>query len=145
MRTLNLKFNSITVYIFVYVYIYVCICIIRYCFFYPCIVAPVIDEPSPSTIIADVGATITLSCVSQGSPPDTFMWQREDDPMMLQSTSIGALEHTSTSAVFQANYTIDSVDFDNNGEYKCYVVNPIGSDYVSIVVIAISMCICLYD
>ena len=103
-----------------------------------CTAAPVVDEPSPPNITADVGATITLSCISRGSPPDTYMWQREDDPMMLQSTSIGALEHTNTSAVFQATYTIDSVDFDNNGTYTCIVVNPIGSDNATITVIAIS-------
>ena len=114
-----------------------------------CTVAPVIDDPSPPSITADVGATITLSCVSRGSPPDTFMWQREDDPIMLQSTSITAVDHNSTSAVFQANYIIDSVTFDNNGTYTCTVANPIGNDSATIAVIAIGMyayvCIYLWD
>ena len=107
-----------------------------------CTAAPVIDDPSPSNITADVGATITLSCVSRGSPPDTFMWQREDDPIMLQSTSITAVDHTSTSAVFQANYTIDSVTFDNNGTYTCTVANPIGNNSATITVIAIGVYVC---
>ena len=67
------------------------------------------------------------------------MWQREDDPILLQSTSITAQEHTNTSAVFQANYTIDSVDFSNNGTYTCAVVNPIGNDSATITVMAIGM------
>ena len=130
---------------------YICICnyacIINYCSLHTyilCTAAPVIDDPSPSNITADVGATITLSCVSRGSPPDTFMWQREDDTIMLESTSITAVNHTTNSAVFQADYTIDSVDFDNNGTYTCTVANPIGNDNSTITVIAIGMYVCMY-
>ena len=117
-------------------------CIINYCSLSHCIAAPVIDEPSPPNITADVGATITLSCVSRGSPPDTFTWRKDNDPLMLPSTSITVLEHTGINAIFQANYTIDSVDLDNNGTYTCTVANPIGSDSANITIITIGMYVC---
>ena len=61
---------------------------------------------------------------------------------MLSSTSITVLEHTGINAVFQANYTIDSVDLDNNGTYTCTVANPIGSDSANITIITIGMYVC---
>ena len=87
----------------------------------------------------DISANYTLSCMSQGSPPDTFTWRKDDDPTVLQSTSITALDHTSTSAVFRADYTIDSVTEDNNGTYTCTVANPMGSDSANITIMAIGM------
>ena len=73
--------------------------------------------------------------MSQGSPPDTFTWQKDDDPTVLNSTSITAVEHTNTSAVFRVDYRIDSVI--NNGTYTCTVANPIGSDSANITIMAI--------
>ena len=78
--------------------------------------------------MAAVGFPLTLSCTSQYSPPDTFTWRKDNDPTVLQSTSITAVDYTSTSAVFRADYSIDNVTTSDNGtSYTCTVTNPIGS------------------
>ena len=88
----------------------------------------------------DVGTTnVTLSCISRRSPPDTFTWQKDGNPTVLQSTSITAIEHTDTSAVFRADYVIDVVMLSNNGTYRCTVANPIGSYNESITITTIGM------
>ena len=97
--------------------------------------APIIDTPSPSTITVTIGSSYTLSCTSRGSPPDTFTWKKDNDPTVLQSTSITEVEYTSTSAVFCADYSIDSVTASDNGTYTCTVTNPIGSNSTTITVI----------
>ena len=94
-----------------------------------------IDTPSSSTVTVAVGSSLPLSCTSRGSPPDTFTWRKDNDPIVLQSTSITAVDHTSTSAVFRANYSIDSAATSDNGTYTCIVTNPIGSDSAIITVI----------
>ena len=103
-----------------------------------CTAAPVIDTPSSSTITVNVGDFLTLSCISQGSPPDTFTWRKDNDPTVLQSTSITAVDHTSTSAVFRADYYIDSVTTSDSGTYTCNVTNPIGSDSATIMAVVTS-------
>ena len=97
--------------------------------------APVIDTPLSSTVTVNVGSSLTLSCTSRGSPPDTFTWRKHNDPTVLQSTSITPVDYTSTSAVFRADYFIDSVTASNSGTYTCTVTNPIGSDSATITVI----------
>ena len=94
--------------------------------------APMIDTPSSSTVTVTAGSSLTLSCTSRGSPPDTFTWRKDNGPTVLQSTSITAVEHTSTSAVFRADYFIDSVTTNDRGTYTCTVTNPIGSDSTTI-------------
>ena len=96
--------------------------------------APVIDTPSSSTITVNVGDPLMLSCISQGSPPDTFTWRKDNDPTILQSTSITAVDHTDTSAAFHADYSIDSVTTSNSGTYTCKVTNPIGTASATITV-----------
>ena len=81
-----------------------------------------------------------LSCTSQGSPPDTFTWRKDNDPTVLQSTSITAVDHTSTTAEFRADYSVTVV---SNGTYTCTVANPIGSDNANITIIAIGMYYCI--
>ena len=44
------------------------------------------------------------------------------------------MTYTSTSAVFHANYSIDSVTTSDSGTYTCTVTNPIGSSNVTITV-----------
>ena len=81
-----------------------------------------------------IGSSLKLSCTSQGSPPDTFTWRKDNDPTVLQSTSITAVDYTNTSAVFRANYSIDSVTTSDSGTYTCTITNPIGSNSASITV-----------
>ena len=78
---------------------------------------------------------ITLSCTSSGSPPDTFTWMKDGDPIT-QSGDITAVNHTSTSAVFSSNYTIENFNISDNEihVYTCAVTNPIGSDYATITI-----------
>ena len=92
-----------------------------------------IDPPSSSTVTVVVGSPLTLSCISQGSPPDTFTWRKDSGPIV-QSTSITTVTHTNTSAVFRANYSINSVTKIHIGLYTCTVANPIGSDTETITV-----------
>ena len=99
--------------------------------------APVIDTPSSSTLTIPAGYPHTLSCTSRGSTPDTFTWRKDSDPTELQSTSITAVDHTSTSAVFCADYSIDSVTTSDSGTYTCTVTNPIGSDSATITIAVI--------
>ena len=99
--------------------------------------APLIDPPSVSTVNINVGDPLTLSCTSRGSPPDTFTWRKDNDPTVLQSTSITVVNYTSTNAVFHANYFIDRVTTSDRGIYTCTITNPIGSDSATIIVIVI--------
>ena len=99
--------------------------------------APVIDTLSPSIVTVILGSPLTLSCTSRGSPPDTFTWRKNNNPTVLQSTSITAVDYTNTNAVFRANYSIDNVTTSDNGTYTCTVTNPIGSDSTTITVVVI--------
>ena len=94
-----------------------------------------IDTPSLSVTIVTIGSSLTLSCTSRGSPPDTFTWRKDNDHTVLQSTSITAVDYTSISAVFRADYVIDSITDSDIGTYTCTVINPIGSDNATITVV----------
>ena len=97
--------------------------------------APVIEIPSSSTVTVDVGDPLTLSCTSRGSPPDTFTWRKDNDPTVLQSTSITAVDHTNTSAVFRAKYSINSITISDVGTYTCTVTSLIGNDSAIITIV----------
>ena len=94
-----------------------------------------IDTPSLTPLVAPIGSSLTLSCTSRGSPPDTFTWRKDNDPIVLQFTSITAVDYTSTSAVFRADYLIDNVTTSDNGTYTCIVINPIRNDSTTITVV----------
>ena len=98
-----------------------------------------IDTPTASTVIVTIGSSYTLSCTSSGSPPDTFTWMKDGDPTVLQSTNVTAVNHTSTSAVFRADYVIDNIAESDIGTYTCTVINPIGSDNATITVVTRKM------
>ena len=91
-----------------------------------------IDTPSSSTVTVNVSDRVTLSCTSRGSPPDTFTWRKDNGPV-LQSTTT-PLTYNANSAVFRADYSIDSVTASDSGTYTCTVTNPIGSDSTTITV-----------
>ena len=95
-----------------------------------------IDPPSSSTVTVVVGFPLTLSCTSQGSPPDTFTWMK-DGVSITQSTSVTTVTHTNISAVYHSDYIINSVSSSDNGTYTCTVTNPIGSDSETITVMTI--------
>ena len=96
-----------------------------------------LETPSSSNVTVHIGSPLTLSCTSRGSPPDTFTWKKNNDPTILQSTSITAMNYTTTSAVFRADYTVDNVTTSDAGTYTCNVTNPIGSDTANITVVII--------
>ena len=77
------------------------------------------------------GSLLTLSCTSEGSPPDTFTWRKDGIPIT-ESIDIVRINHTDTSAVFRTNYMIRRFTFSDIGIYTCRVRNPIGSDDHSI-------------
>ena len=95
--------------------------------------APVINPMPPNTITVNVGDPLMLSCTSQGSPPDTFTWRKDNGPV-LQYTNITAVDYTSTSAAFHADYSIDRVNTTDSGTYTCNVTNPIGTASATITV-----------
>ena len=82
---------------------------------------------TPGSLSIFVGSTLTLTCTSSGSPPDTFIWMKSDIPIV-QSTNITTIHYNSTIAIFSIDYTIDSVSSSDSGAYTCIVTNPIGSD-----------------
>ena len=82
---------------------------------------------SLSAVNIVLGSSITLTCTSSGSPPDTFTWMKDGVPV-IQSTNITTVTYTNTMAVFSSSYTISNVSVSDNGTYTCTVTNPIGSD-----------------
>ena len=99
--------------------------------------APVIDTPSSSAVMINVGDPLILNCTSSRSPPDIFTWRKDNSSTVLQSISITELDYTSTSAVFHAKYSIDNVTTSDSGTYTCTVTNPIGSNSTTITVVVI--------
>ena len=91
-----------------------------------------------STVTIPAGSPLNLNCTSRGSPPDTFTW-RKDGGSILQSIT-NQVTYTSTSAVFRADYSIESVTTSDSGTYTCTITNPIGSDSAMITVVVISKC-----
>ena len=91
---------------------------------------------SSSSVTIVVGSPLTLSCTSQGSPPDTFTWMKDGFPIT-QSTSITTVTYTNTSAVYRSDYIINNVSSSDSGTYTCTVSNPIGSDSETITVTTI--------
>ena len=96
-----------------------------------------IDPPSSSTVIIVVGNSLTLSCTSQGSPPDTFTWMK-DGTVIDPQPNVATLSHDNITANFQTNYTISNVTTSDSGTYTCTVTNPIGSDNETISVVVVT-------
>ena len=88
---------------------------------------PEIDPPLQSDVFAVVGDSLTLSCTSRGSPPDTFSWVK-DGLIAPLSPSLTSIIHNTTTAIFITSYTIHNATTSDSGVYTCTVTNPIGSD-----------------
>ena len=73
------------------------------------------------------GRPLHLSCISSGSPPDTFIWMKDGVPIT-NSFSITALNYTNTTALFSITYTINNLSINDTGAYACTVRNPFGND-----------------
>ena len=102
--------------------------------------APMIDTPSSSTVTVNVGDTLILSCTSRRSPPDTFTWRKDSGPVLQSITT--PVTYNANSAVFRADYSIDSVTTSDSRTYTCTVTNPIGSDSTTITVVVIGKLLC---
>ena len=96
-----------------------------------------IDPPSSSNLVVVVGNSLTLSCTSRGSPPDTFTWMK-DGTVLDPQPNVVRLAHDSTTANFQINHTISNVTTSDSGTYTCTVTNPIGSDNKTISVAVVT-------
>jgi len=90
---------------------------------------------SQSNIRIRIGFPLVLSCTSEGSPPDTFTWSK--DSYGLISTDLVTIRsriHTSTVAVFDAEYFMHQLTLNDSGVYICNVTNPLGTDSRAITV-----------
>ena len=95
-----------------------------------CTARPVITT-TLSNIDAVVRNTLTLSCTSEGSPPDTFTWMKDGVPIT-QSANVFTVAYNSNLTVFRSEYTIRRTATSDEGTYMCTVINPIGNDNHSI-------------
>ena len=112
-------------------------------------IAPPVLTTTSQTIHAALGDSVSLTCTSEGSPPDTFTWMK--DGIELQNNiNITSVTHTGSAAVFQSTYSISNISSSDIGNYTCTVTNPIGSDSLEIVLDnlfttskQVSMCLCI--
>jgi len=94
-----------------------------------------IDPPPPSTVTVVIGDSLTLSCTSRGSPPDTFTWMKDGTSAPLTPT-LTLIHHDNFTSIFRSNYIIgNNVATSDSGTYTCTVTNPIGSDSKTINVV----------
>ena len=93
----------------------------------------------PSSVRVAIGMSVTLSCTSRGSPPDTFTLMK-GGTTVTTPFSVTPVMHTETMAVFLLEYTIESVTAEGAGTYTCTVINPIGSDSGTITVVIGEVC-----
>ena len=99
-------------------------------------IAPPVLTTTSQTIHAALGDSVSSTCTSEGSPPDTFTWMK--DGIELQNNIITtSVTHTGSAAVFQSIYSISNFSSSDIGTYRCTVTNPIGSDNLDIVLDAL--------
>ena len=120
--TLNVYASSRSEFIYVYIR-----CFNSYTYF---LASPTIDTPSPSHINTDAGVSVSLTCRSRGSVPDSFTWGQDGSTYGSGTTT--AETYTSSSAVYRSTYTINRAQSYHTGTWTCTVSNLIGSDSASI-------------
>ena len=99
------------------------------------IAPPVLTTPSQS-VNSTLGNSVSLTCTSEGSPPDTFTWMK--DGIELQNNIITtSVAYTGSAAVFESTYSISNFSSSDVGTYTCTVTNPIGSASLVIVLDAL--------
>lgn len=90
----------------------------------------------------ELGKPLILTCTSEGSPPDTFIWRKWNQQIQDKYIEV---TYTHSIAVFQSSYTIANFSENDIGIYICEMTNPIGSDFKSIFVnTEYSKCDCCY-
>ena len=92
-------------------------------------------DTSSSPILIAIYATLTLSCTSRGSLPDTFMWRKDNNSTILHYTNMTVEEY---NCVFRSDYHIDNVTTSDGGTYICTATNYLGNDSATITVDVIS-------
>ena len=83
-------------------------------------VSPVITT-NPAPQYAHPRDTVTISCVADSYPPPNYQWQ-----MMNRTT--GYFENIDGATM--SNYTIDDIDYDDYGMYRCAVTTPIINEVI---------------
>ena len=112
-------------------------------------IAPPVLTTTSQTIHAAQGDSVSLTCTSEGSPPDTFTWMK-DGVQLQNNINTTSVTYTGSVAVFQSTYSISNISSSDIGNYTCTVSNPIGSDSLEIVLDnlfttskQVSMCLCI--
>ena len=78
-------------------------------------VSPVITT-NPAPQYAHPRDTVTISCVADSYPPPNYQWQ-----MMNRTTN----NFENIDGATMPNYTIDDIDYDDYGMYRCAITTPI--------------------
>ena len=95
-------------------------------------IAPPVLTTTLQTIHAALGDSVSLTCTSEGSPPDTFTWIKDGVQLQNNINTI-SVTYTGSAAVFQSTYSISNFSSSDIGTYTCTVTNPIGSASLDIV------------
>jgi len=111
-----------------YCALYVWVCTKPLCYYvhswFPISEKPVVTTPF-AVIKGEIGKPLNLTCISEGSPPDTFIWRKFNQQIQDKYNEV---TYTSSIAVFQSSYSITSFSTNDIGIYSCKVTNPIGND-----------------
>ena len=83
-------------------------------------VSPVITT-NPAPQYAHPGDTVTVSCEADSYPPPNYQWQMMDRTTGDFDNIVGAT---------MLSYTIDDIDYDNYGMYRCAITTPIINEVI---------------